>query len=327
MFNYLLGLSALFVAFCGGFFSVKGIGLLFSGSFWSSIIMASSLEFGKIMATSFLYRYWEKINKLLKIYLISAVIILMGITSLGIFGFLSQAFYATKSNIDAAESEINLLENKKNTLNSQITSNNDRIKILIETRKSQENNLTKALDQSTTTTVTKSGGLFGTDKQDTVVDKKSLELKNQTLVTMQSNISNLESNVEKLNAINTSLAQEINNTDNQIIQLKKQIISSDIGTYKFIAKAFNVEIETVVKWFILFIVVVFDPLAVALILSYNISINKKIIEIKQNIKDNNIEPIQDKIKKIYEDFNKSFKRGTKKVHNEPLSDPNIKENK
>jgi hypothetical protein len=61
MFKYLLGLSALLLAGCGAFFSVKGIGLLFSGSFVASIIMASSLEFGKIMATSFLYRYWKKI--------------------------------------------------------------------------------------------------------------------------------------------------------------------------------------------------------------------------------------------------------------------------
>ena len=97
MFKVLLGLSALFLAACGAFFSVKGIGLLFSGSFWPAIIMASSLEFGKIMATSFLYRYWKKINNIIKLYLISAVVVLMAITSLGIFGFLSQAFYSTNA--------------------------------------------------------------------------------------------------------------------------------------------------------------------------------------------------------------------------------------
>ena len=181
MFITLLGLSALFVASCGGFFSVKGIGLLFSGSFWASILMASSLEFGKIMATSFLYRYWNKINKLLKTYLVSAVIILMSITSLGIFGFLSQAFYSTKSNIDAIESQVSLLESKKSSLKDQIASNNERIKTLTETRKNQENNLTKVLDQSTTTTVTKSGGFFGNDTQEKVVDKKSVELKSKSL--------------------------------------------------------------------------------------------------------------------------------------------------
>jgi p-aminobenzoyl-glutamate transporter AbgT len=88
--------------------------------------------------------------------------------------------------------------------------------------------------------------------------------------------------------------------------------------------------ETVVKWFIFVIVIVFDPLAVALVLCYNISINRKekeeIIEIKPQIKENIIKPIENNFKNIYENFHKTFKRGTKKVHNEPLHDPNIKQN-
>jgi hypothetical protein len=293
MFKYLLGLSALLLAGCGAFFSVKGIGLLFSGSFIASIIMASSLEFGKIMATSFLYRYWQKINNIIRSYLLAAIIILMGITSLGIFGFLSQAFYSTKSNIDGIESQVVLLENKKQSLNSQITSNNERIKTLTETRKNQESNLTKALDQSTTTTVTKSGGLFSSDTQEKIVDKKSVELKSKTLDSMQTGISSLESNIEKINNINNTLLAEINGIDNSIISLKQQITKSDIGTYKFIAEAFNVKIETVVKWFILIIVCVFDPLAVSLLLAYNITSNKKEdIEIKSKIQEKETLDIQ-----------------------------------
>jgi len=324
MFKYLLGFSALFLAGCGAFFSVKGIGLLFSGSFWASIIMASSLEFGKIMATSFLYRYWSKINKIIKVYLTTAVIVLMGITSLGIFGFLSQAFYSTKSNIDAISSQVVLLENKKNTLNSQILSNNDRIKTLIDTRKNQENNLSKALDQSTTTTVTKSGGLFGSDKQDTIVDKKSVELKNQSITSIQSNISNLEVNIKELNLSNSNLISEINNIDTQIIELNKQVIKSDIGTYKFIAQAFNTNVENVVKWFILVIVVVFDPLAVSLLLAYNIAVNRKLKTeeyIEPEKKNNNIinsiktkeiaEPVERRVKNppeiLTEDKSKTIK--------------------
>lgn len=289
MFKYLLGLSALLLAGCGAFFSVKGIGLLFSGSFVASIIMASSLEFGKIMATSFLYRYWKKINNTIKSYLLAAIIVLMGITSLGIFGFLSQAFYSTKSSIDAIESRVVLLENKKQSLNTQIVSNNERIKTLTETRKNQESNRTKVLDQSTTSTVTKSGGLFSSDTQEKIVDKKSVELKSKTLDTMQISISSLESNIEKINNINDTLLTEINSIDNSIISLKQQITKSDIGTYKFIAEAFNVKIETVVKWFILIIVSVFDPLAVSLLLAYNIvSSKKQLLEDNKNIKNKNL---------------------------------------
>jgi prefoldin subunit 5 len=245
----------------------------------------------------------------------------MGITSLGVFGFLSQAFYTTKANIDSIESQVSLLEAKKNSLNTQISSNTERIKTLIDTRKEQESNLSKALNQSTTTTVTKSSGLFGGDKQETVIDKKSVELKSQTLNTMQANITNLESNIEKINNINNNLNSEINNLDNQIIELKRQVISSDIGTYKFIAEAFNVPIEAVVKWFILFIVVVFDPLAVCLILAYNIASFKKAQQpIIENAKTNIIEKIIEKPIEVY----KEYKRGTKRPHNPNLADPNVK---
>jgi len=323
MFKLLLGLSALFLASCGAFFSVKGIGLLFSGSFWPAIIMASSLEFGKIMATSFLYRYWRKINKLIKIYLTSAVIVLMGITSLGIFGFLSQAFYSTKSSMDLIESQMNLLQEKKNTLLSQVLSNTERIKSLTDTRKNQENNLTKALDQTTTTTVTKSGGLFSKDTQEKVIDKKSVEFKTQALNTMQSSISALESNVEKINISNEEKNQQINCIDNNIIILNKQMTSSDIGTYKFIAQAFNTNIETVVKYFILVIVFVFDPLSICLLLAYNIASNKKFEEIEIT-KDVLKEKIIEKPIEIIKTLLVPFKRGTKQKHNPDLADPNIK---
>jgi len=304
------------------FFSVTGIGLLFSGSFWPTVIMATSLEFGKIMATSFLYRYWKKINNIIKIYLLGAVIVLMGITSLGIFGYLSQAFYSTKSNIDAIESQLTLLEAKKTSLQSQIASNNDRIKTLTDTRKNQENNLTKALDQSTMTTVTKSGGFFGNDTQEKVIDKKSVELKSQTLSSVQSNITSLESNIEKINNINTNLLSEINQLDTSIIDLKSKITKSDIGTYKFIAEAFNAKIETVVKYFILIIVSVFDPLAVSLLLAYNIATNRKFEdnETKQIV----IEKIIEKPIEIIKNLNVPFKRGTKTKHNPDLADPDIK---
>jgi len=193
---------------------------------------------------------------------------------------------------------------------------------LTDTRKNQENNLTKVLDQSTTTTVNKSGGLFGKDTQEKVIDKKSVELKSKTLEGMQSSISSLESNIEKINNINSSLLIEINTLDNSIISLNKQITKSDIGTYKFIAKAFNVDIETVVKWFILFIVVVFDPLAISLVLAYNIAssrkpnetIVEKIVEVEKIIE----KPVNT-IKNIYT----NYKRGTKKMHNPDLADPNL----
>ena len=91
-FKHYVGLSALFIAGSAAFFSVFGLSKLFAGAALSVIIMASSLEFGKIIGASFLYRYWNKIHNWLKIYMTIGVITLVLITSAGIFGYLSNAY-------------------------------------------------------------------------------------------------------------------------------------------------------------------------------------------------------------------------------------------
>jgi len=91
-FSKLVGLSALLIAGSAAFFSVFGLSKLFAGASLPVIIMAGSLEFGKLIAASFLYRYWNKINLLQKIYMTVATITLVLITSAGIFGFLSNAY-------------------------------------------------------------------------------------------------------------------------------------------------------------------------------------------------------------------------------------------
>ena len=91
-FEYYVGLSALLIAGSAAFFSVFGLSKLFAGATVSVIIMAGSLEFGKIVGASFLYRYWNKIHTWLKIYMTVGVVTLVGITSAGIFGYLSNAY-------------------------------------------------------------------------------------------------------------------------------------------------------------------------------------------------------------------------------------------
>src|ERR1039458_2324683 len=76
-FHWILGTSALFIAMCAAFFSVYGISILFSGAFISTVIMSSSLEIGKVVGVTFLYRYWKNTKTYLKTYLILAVLTLM----------------------------------------------------------------------------------------------------------------------------------------------------------------------------------------------------------------------------------------------------------
>ena len=105
----MIGGSALFIAGCAAYFSVRGIALTFGAvsSFTIPIIiMASSLEVGKLIAASFLYRNWHSCNRTLRTYLSFAVLLLIGITSAGIYGYLSQAFEETLSQVEGFEKEI-----------------------------------------------------------------------------------------------------------------------------------------------------------------------------------------------------------------------------
>ena len=91
-FQYIVGLSALFVAGSAAYYSVFGLSKLFSGATFAVVVMAGSLEFAKLVSASFLYRYWKTVNQWLKIYMTVGVITLVGVTSAGIFGFLSNAY-------------------------------------------------------------------------------------------------------------------------------------------------------------------------------------------------------------------------------------------
>tara|TARA_B100001115_G_scaffold179164_1_gene169575 strand:+ start:3606 stop:6359 length:2754 start_codon:yes stop_codon:yes gene_type:complete len=116
VFTLLIGGAALFIAGCAAYFSVRGIALTFGAvsSFTIPIIvMASSLEFGKLIAASFLYRQWKTCNKTLRTYLVVAVALLIGITSAGIYGYLSQAFEQTLNQVEGYEKEIVSLQRQQ----------------------------------------------------------------------------------------------------------------------------------------------------------------------------------------------------------------------
>lgn len=116
MFTLVIGGAALFIAGCAAYFSVRGIALTFGAvsSFTIPIIiMASSLEFGKLVAASFLYRNWHTCNRTLRSYLLFAVILLIGITSAGIYGYLSQAFEQTLNQVEGYEKEIVSLQRQQ----------------------------------------------------------------------------------------------------------------------------------------------------------------------------------------------------------------------
>jgi len=326
MFKYILGLSALLLASCAAFFSVKGIALLFAASFYSVAIMSGSLEIAKLITASYLYRYWKDINKILKNYMLCATILLMLITSLGIFGFLSDAFQRNFSKYSLNLNKIQSLKSQQNFYVSQIDFNKNKLKDLIELQKTYQASLDNVVKQDVTITKTTGGGLFSSAKTEKVTDIKLIESKNKIVEGSQNNINSLFSQISVVTSDLQNLEKQNLDNSQEIMKLESDNSKGEIGTFKFVAEAFGLKIETAVRVFIILIVIVFDPLAVCLVIAYNSMIkkieNQEKSKPEQKLK-NVIEKPLDTFKVLYENLHKNFKRGTKAKHNPDLADPNM----
>jgi hypothetical protein len=247
MFIILLTLASLLVAGSAAFFSVLGIASLFSGCYFQVMIMAGSLEFAKLIATSFLYRYWNKTNIILRTYLLVSVGVLMIITSAGIFGYLSSAYQVNASKNTLDENKISLIELQKASANDEIQQIQNRITTLNEARKAQEVRLPSMTSRNARM-------VYDDIKQ------SSAEIKTLT---------------ERLQLLQALKFEK----DSNIITLKTDTSkANDIGTFKFVAQSFNMPLDSVVKIFILILVSVFDPLSVCLVLALNIALTGKMVK-------------------------------------------------
>ena len=322
MFKKILNLSAFLLAGCAAFFSVKGIALLFSASFYSVAIMAGSLEIAKLVSASYLYRYWNSINKILRSYMLSAVVLLMAITSLGIFGFLSDAFQRNFSQYSSNVNKAQALKSQQNFITSQVDFNKSKLKDLIDLQKTYQTSLDSAVKQDVSTTKVSSGGLFSSDKTEKVTDSKLLDSRNKIVEGSQQNINSLFNQISIVSSELQNLEQQASKLSQEIMGLESDNTKGEIGTFKFVAEAFGMKIENAVRLFIILIVIVFDPLAVALVIAYNSLLNKKEILEVEKPTERIVEKVIEKPITIFKDVFHEYKRGTKKKHNPEIADPN-----
>ena len=261
----ILGL-ALAVAGCAAYFSVWGLSQLFAGASTAVIIMASVLELGKLVTTTALHTYWDKLAKSLRIYLAISVCVLMLITSAGIYGFLSNAYQSTANKLEIHEGELGLLDAKKAGF-EKTTSDNQK---LIESK-------TKRLEQLSN---------LRSNQESRLDNSGSNRAKNSVRSDIKSadnEIQKLNSEIDVLNAKNTVLADSINSYNVKAIELKSgSSVAAEVGPLKYIAQLTGVPMASVVNYMILLLIFVFDPLAVALIL-----ITNRIFQIESDEETNN----------------------------------------
>jgi hypothetical protein len=245
--KYLVGLSAIVVAGCAAYFSVTGLGVLFAGATVSVMVMAGSLEFAKLVAATYLKQQWDVIKGFNKWYLAISVATLMLITSAGIFGYLSNAFQQQNLELQKVERDIAVYQTQITKNDTEIARYTTQLNNQQNIRNSQESNLSKQIDNNRSTSRV-SQMIRSADKEIASVSKRIDEL------TIQNNVA-----LDSINAIK-----------NNNIELEREV-----GGFRFVAEAFNVPLNDVVKFFILIIVLVFDPLAVALIIAFNGLIMKR----------------------------------------------------
>jgi len=295
--KWLVGFSALIIAGCAAFFSVTGLGVLFSGAAASVMVMAGALEFAKLVAATYLKQEWDNIKGFNKWYLTSAVALLMLITSAGIFGYLSNAFQAQSLKLQVVDREILVYQTKIDQNTAQITQLNQQL-----------------------------GNLSST--QNTILEKgkvnsrllRSVDAKDRQVSQLNKKISTLQDenakNTEKINEI------KLNNLD----------LEKEVGGFRFVADAFGMELKNVVKFFIFLIVIVFDPLAVALIIAFNglivIKNRKEEENLTENVKLNeSIRQNSELVEKTYQVYGDDGKNSTKKDENPVIVENIVNETK
>lgn len=217
-FAILMFLATLTMAAAAGYLSVTGFAIMFAATYWQALVFASSLEAGKLVAASFLYRYWGAVRWPMKWGMLFAISVAMIFTSTGIYGYLSASYQTSSVSLNVNTQRVTLLEQER------------------------ERSLTRKAE---------------IDKQITDLPTNYVKARRQLMESFETEVS--------------ALNKRITDIDGELLTLKQQTIQDEahVGPAMFVAKTFGLDPNKAVNYFILLIVLVFDPLAVMMTLATN----------------------------------------------------------
>jgi len=254
IFPFIIALSALSVSASAAFYSVTGLSKLFAGASTEVFIMAASLEISKLVIASLLYQYKKTIPRLLKYYLTIACVVLILITSAGIYGFLSAAYQETAALAGNIDAQIALVETKRDNVRDQLAVyNTEKITIngaVSDLRAGLANNVIQYRDSET-------GEIITTTSSST---RKALEKQLDQAIDRQTEIN---SRVDALN-------QQLFDYETEIVETRSNSeIGSELGPLKYLANLTGLGMDKIINYLLLIIIFVFDPLAIALVVAAN----------------------------------------------------------
>jgi hypothetical protein len=288
-FGYLLGFSALTIAGCAAVFSVYGIGQLFSGAMIAVIIMASALELGKLVTASYLQRYWYKINLMMKIYLIIGVAFLMAITSGGIYGFLSSAYQETFQKLKIAENEISFLKQKEDFYADDVARYDKELDRISESINSLSKAKVTSIQVRDNNTESGIRNTISTAELRLAQERIAVEEVNRKEIEVKRSVAS-----DSLQKYQMAILNKENDTE----------VSGELGPLKYIAELTDTGMDEVVNYFILVFIIVFDPLAISLVIATNWVFKEE--------ENKNKEEKNKKVKNGSNGFFKKFFKGKKK---------------
>lgn len=240
MINYLALASAIFISAVAAYYSIVGLVAIFSAAAIPIIIMGTALELSKLVAASWVYRNWEIAPRVVRYYLVGAVVLLMFITSMGIFGFLSKAHMDQTLGANTNTIIIQNLEREIKGEESNIANNQRSLDTL--------DRLVSNADPKDANTIR-------------IRQKREREAIN----------TDIRASNNKIKALNTELAP---------LRKENASFTAEVGPIKYIADLlYGAEsdkyLDHAIRWVIIIIVLVFDPLAVILLIAANIGLNSK----------------------------------------------------
>jgi len=268
IFPFLIATSALSVSASAAFYSVSGLSKLFAGAAFAVIIMAASLEVAKLVIASLLYQYRKTLPLLLKTYLSIACVVLVLITSMGIYGFLSAAYQETANKAGNIDAQIALVETKRDNVKEQLAVYNTEKSTIngavADLQAGLANNVIQYKDRET-------GQIITTTSSS---NRRALEKQLDQAVKRQTEINS------KIDTLNTQLF----NYETEIVEIKTgNDLAGELGPLKYLSGLTGMPMDKIINILLLTIIFVFDPLAIALVVAANFAFEKLRPKTRDNI--------------------------------------------
>ena len=283
LFPLLIAFSALSVSASAAFYSVSGLSKLFAGAAFAVIVMAASLEIAKLVIASLLYQYRKTLPKFLKWYLSMACFVLILITSMGIYGFLSAAYQETAAKAGNVDSQIALIETKRDNIREQLLVYNEEKSSINGAVASLRNGLSNNKIQYTDTL----GNVITTTSRAT---RNALEKQLDQAIDRQTIIN---AKVDQLN-------EKLFNYETEIVEVSmSNEVAGELGPLKYLSGLTGIPMDEIINYLLLTIIFVFDPLAIALVIAANFAFAQLQPVTRENLYGEEVE-VKEDIKPTFE---------------------------